>query len=269
VTEKVSYDRYPATPDGEHSSESSANEPPSREHRITFAKVAQLYVENGGDPRHLAPLIKSLGHRLVDEVDQLDIEQTAAEICGKLSPATHVRQVYTPISAILKFAAKRGWRNNIRIQRPRIPKSKAEAPTQEELDSFARAAGPGLKRVIRFKIETGATEHEMLTLEWSRISVSDRQAILRRADGTERIVALSPTLVEGLVRRSHNQIGRVFRRDNKDGDPYSTSGSYGGRLKAAFKGASKRSGITITFSMLHRIWRARHAVDGAEEWSNG
>lgn len=262
MSETVSYDRCPATC-GDDDRPALSLAASGAGERITFSKAALWYVADGGEAMYLLPLAAFFAGRFVDEITQADIDAAAAKICANLAPATRNRRVYTPASAVLKFSAERGWRTSLRIQRPRATKRVVALPSQPELDAFARAAGPGLKQVIRFKLETDATEHEILSLDWGEVNVSRKRAVLQRADGETRVVALSSALVEMFVRRSGNQIGRVFRSDNA-GKPYSTNGSYGGRLKAAFEGASNRSGTRITFSMLHLICRARQ-VDASRD----
>jgi integrase len=223
--------------------------------RLTFSEAARHYIVDGGDARYLAPLMEFLGYRYVDEIDQADIDRAATTICPNVSCDTKNRQVYTPASAVLKFSAARGCCKNFRIKRPCASKKVPNLPSQAHIDAFAHAAGPSLKQIVRFKLETDATEHEILALDWRQVSISRKQAQLTRADGSIRTVSLSPALIEMLARRSKNQVGRVFRSDN--GLPYSLRGNHGGRLKTAFNGASKRSGVKMTFLMLHRICRAR------------
>lgn len=225
---------------------------------ITFREAAAFYVAAGGDARYLTPrLLELIGHKALSQIDQSVIDEVARALFPQSTTSTPTRQVYTPVSAVLKFSARHGWCDSFRVRRPRAPKQVMRLPSQSELDAFARAAGPSLKQIMRFKLETDATEHEMLTLDWSEMNISRKQAQLRRADGRIRIIVLSRELVEMLARASKNQIGRVFRSDN--GRPYKVHGNYGGRLKTAFDGASKRSGVKITFLILHRIWCARQS----------
>ena len=237
--------------------EIEADKAPHSQGRLRFPEAARRYVAAGGDARYMVPLEEFFGDRYVDEIVQADIDHAAKAICPSVSCGTRNRQVYTPVSAVLKFSAARGWCKSFRIERPRVSKQIVELPQQCGLDAFARAAGPSLKQIIRFKLETDATEHELLTLEWSQVNVSRKQARLRRANGSTRIVSISGGLAEMLARSSKNQIGRVFRNDH--GRPYKVRGNYGGRLKASFDGASKRSGVKITFLTLHRICGARRS----------
>jgi hypothetical protein len=225
---------------------------------FTFGEAAGLYVTADGDGRYLSPhLLELIGDKRLSEIDQSLIDEVARTLLPRAAPGTRNRQVHTPISAVLKFSAAHGWCKRFRISRPRASKQAVKLPSQRDLDAFGGAAGPSLKQIIRFKLETDATEHELLTLDWSQVEASRKQARLRRADGSTRTVLLSGALVEMLARRSKNQVGRVFRTNS--GRPYKVHGNYGSRLKTAFAGASKRSGVKITFLMLHRIRCARHS----------
>ncbi|MEA2889563.1 MAG: hypothetical protein QOI05_356 [Bradyrhizobium sp.] len=229
----------------------------SAQHEVTFSEAASIYISAGGEPRYLEPLIKFFGHRPLQAINQYDIDFAALAILPNAAASTRNRQVHGPISAVLKFGAARELCKHFRISRPRVSKQVVQLPSQRDLDAFGRAAGPSLKQITRFKLETDATEHELLTLDWCQVNTSRKQALLRRADGSTRVVLLSGALVEMLARSSKNQVGRVFRTDS--GQPYKVHGNYGGRIKTAFAGASKRSGVKITFLMLHRIWCARRS----------
>lgn len=73
----------------------------------TFASAALRYINAGGDRRFLEPIVDHFGPRtLLREVTQEAIDDAAAKILPEGSPATRNRQVYTPVSAILKYAGE-------------------------------------------------------------------------------------------------------------------------------------------------------------------
>src|SRR6185369_5458125 len=87
--------------------------------RTTFLSAAVAYMEAGGDARPIGKLIEHFGEKPLSEFDQGAIDTAAAKLFPAASAATRNREVYTPISAVLKRAGierevKRpiGWRGN-------------------------------------------------------------------------------------------------------------------------------------------------------------
>src|SRR5262245_16093283 len=90
----------------------------------TFVGAAVSYLEAGGERRFLKPIIARLGSVPLAKIDQAMIEQTARTLCPNASPATHNRCVFTPISAVLNHAAKRGLCATPVLDRPPQPKGR-------------------------------------------------------------------------------------------------------------------------------------------------
>jgi integrase len=101
-----------------------ADEPVEEKRERTFADAALAYLKAGGDATFLSPIIAlkgeySLQDKLVTDIDQIAIDNAAKAIYPHASPATLNRQVYTPISAVLKRAGierkimrPKGWRGS-------------------------------------------------------------------------------------------------------------------------------------------------------------
>jgi integrase len=71
----------------------------------TFGDAMLRYVQAGGAKRFLKPIADYFGPEfLLEDVTQDAIDKAAFEIYPTASPATRNRQVYTPISAVLKRA---------------------------------------------------------------------------------------------------------------------------------------------------------------------
>src|SRR6185312_5346975 len=88
--------------------------------RTTFAEAAIAYMEAGGEKRFLAPLLKHFGNGLITELGQSEIDAAAAILYPHATSATRNRQVYSPLSAVLKHAG---------IERPlRRPKGSQGTP---------------------------------------------------------------------------------------------------------------------------------------------
>lgn len=69
----------------------------------TFLSAAVYYMHSGGERQFLQPLIEHFGERPLRSIVQADIDSAAAKIYPNASPATRNRQVYTPVSAVLKL----------------------------------------------------------------------------------------------------------------------------------------------------------------------
>lgn len=75
----------------------------------TFGDAMLRYVQAGGDTRFLKPIADHFGPDfLLREVTQEAIDKAAHELYPSASPATRNRQVYTPISAVLKRSGIKG-----------------------------------------------------------------------------------------------------------------------------------------------------------------
>jgi integrase len=85
--------------------------------RPTFLSATVAYLQSGGDGTFVAALLDRWRHRYLDTIDQVAIDTLAGEVYPDASMATRNRQVYTPVSAILKGAGierpikrPQGWR---------------------------------------------------------------------------------------------------------------------------------------------------------------
>src|SRR5579872_4612990 len=72
----------------------------------TFASAAMSYLRAGGEARFIGPLNEYFQMTPIDKIDQAAIDLAAATLYPNSDPATRNRQVYTPVSAILKHAGR-------------------------------------------------------------------------------------------------------------------------------------------------------------------
>lgn len=70
----------------------------------TFAGAAVSYMKSGGERTYLTPILKHFRDTPLKKIDQAAIDQAAEAIYPGRSPATINRQLYTPISAVLRHA---------------------------------------------------------------------------------------------------------------------------------------------------------------------
>ncbi len=216
-------------------------------HKATaiFLEAAVGYMETGGERRFISPLIRHFGDRPLASIDQSAIDRAAKALYPSAASATLNRQVYTPLSAILKFAAKRGLCDFRQIDRPRQPRGRVRWLMPAEADRLIEASSPHLKPLLIFLFYTGCRLSEGLYLDWPQVELNRAEVqFLQTKNGEARGVPLHPRLIAALQSLPHRE-GAVFRRP--DGEPYARKRDGGGQIKTAFNGACRRANI-IDFS---------------------
>ena len=132
----------------------------------TFAEAALSYVEAGGSKRFLEPVVRYFETTPLARIDQEAIERGARKAYPGTSNATMDRQFFTPASAVLKHAAKRGWCAPLILERPDVPLPAIRWLSLEEADRLIEACGDHLRPLVVFMIYTGARIGEALWLDW-------------------------------------------------------------------------------------------------------
>lgn len=101
---------------------------------VTFRRAADLYSAakhaTRREEQRLDKLSAVIGHKLVSELSQADLDGAAAELHGNDTPETRNRNVYTPAAAVLHYAARSKWCEWQRFDRPKMkdPETRAAAP---------------------------------------------------------------------------------------------------------------------------------------------
>ena len=193
-------------------------------------------------------LAAHFGVKPLAEIDQATADEAVKAIVGiDAAPATKIRGVYTPLCAILNFAAARKWCDAPKFDKPSPPKGKTRWLTPAEATALIAAASPHLKPLLLFILCTGARLAEALDLQWADVDLPAARAIFRDTkSGTDRIASLTPAALVALANietdEDGKRTGHVFRRD--DGEPYVDKGRLeGGQIKTAFRGACRRAGL--------------------------
>jgi integrase len=207
----------------------------------SFLEATVAYVDGGGERRYLPALIEYFGATPLAEIAQGAIDCAAAELYPNAGPATRNRQVYTPISAVLKHAAKRGLCEFRPIQRPKQPRGRIRWVTPGDAEVLITECAPHLRPLIIFLLYTGARTSEALYLDWSNVDIKRAHVtFVDTKNGESRGVPLHSRVLAELAAMPHRR-GPVFLRpDNK---PYARKMEGGGQFKTAFKGACRRAGI--------------------------
>ena len=179
-----------------------------------FAAAAAAYMKAGGDNRFLHPLILHFGSTALDRIDQVAIDNAAAEIYPDASAATRNRQVYTPIVAVLNRAGIER-----RIKRPlgwKSPKGVSWLQPAQAFAVFAAAdaidAEFGL--FLRVLCYTGMRLSEALSVTLAQVDLEGETIYRPKTKNDDpRNVYLPPELVVALANHpcGLNRQGRLFR----------------------------------------------------------
>jgi integrase len=207
----------------------------------TYLEAVYDYLQAGGEKRYQRPLVDHFGNMPLGKIDQSAIDRAARIICPDAAPSTVNRQVYTPVSAVLKHAAQRDmceWRP---IQRPKQPAVRVRYLTPDEADRLIVACGEHIRPLVIFLIYTGCRIGEALHLDWREVDLARRHVqFLKTKNGEARGAPLHARIEEALKKLPHRE-GRVFRRP--DGHAYQEKLDGGGSIKTAFRGACRRAGL--------------------------
>lgn len=150
----------------------------------TFGEACASYIDAGGDGQHLGPILRHFGAKQrVSSVGQAEIEACARKLHPHGSPATQNRKVYTPVSAVLHHAARKGWCSKPVIARPKgHDTERVRWITYDEAELLIEAAAPHLRPLVIFLLSTGARLSEALYLEWADVDLSRAHVTFRPTD---------------------------------------------------------------------------------------
>lgn len=181
----------------------------------TFGEAALRYLrENEMKAGYLDVLVARLHDTPLDQFNQAFIDDVAFELYPIKSNATRNRQVYTPVSAILRHAGV-----ELRMRRPKGANGKRRdfVFQQEQVDRLigaAMAQEPEFGIYLTFLLYTGCRMSEGLSLLIDDMDLSNANCIVRDTkNGTDRRVHLPPVLVAALTGhpRGLQREGRLFR----------------------------------------------------------
>ena len=169
----------------------------------------------GGERRFLVLLLKHFGNTPLREIGQAEIDAAAETLYPSATPATRNRQVYSPISAVLKHA---GLEHKLR--RPKG--SRGRVVTQwlwpEQAFAIFDAASrldPEFEILLRFLCYSGCRLGEALQMTCNELRLSESFAYVRTSkNGEPRPVFLPAHLVAALAnhpRGLDRADSRVFR----------------------------------------------------------
>lgn len=182
----------------------------------TFISAAVAYLKAGGDKRPIAKLIAHFGEKPLVDIDQGTIDATAIELFPDHTNATRNREVYSPISAILKYAGI-----DFKLRRPKGSRGRELTgwlwpEDAERLVSEAIKIDAEFGLLCVFLLYTGLRLSEgTLRLTCDRLRLAEGYAFIPQTkNGEPRPVFLPPHLVAALAnhpRGLERGSERVFR----------------------------------------------------------
>lgn len=143
----------------------------------TFDEAVTLYLDADGSPDHLEPIMDRIGHRLLSDVNQALVDNLARELKPKASASTRVRQIYTPILAVMNQAAVAGICDPIKLRKPKVAGGRTAYLTPQEVEDWLDALPDHLKRIVTFYVGTGCRATEGLSLVWRDVTLGERRAV--------------------------------------------------------------------------------------------
>lgn len=183
----------------------------------TFAEAAEAYLLAGNAPDHLTPLLGRIGFTPLKDIDQAFVDKLADEMKPNAKPSTRVRQIYTPISAVMNHVAPKLC-DPVRFRKPSQGAGRIEYLTPAEVDALLDILPPYLQRLVTFYVATGCRATEALNLEWRDVSpAAERIIFWETKAGYSRGVDLQHRARKALPQRPEEP-GFVFL--NSRGEPW-------------------------------------------------
>ncbi|MEO7158675.1 MAG: site-specific integrase [Vicinamibacterales bacterium] len=190
---------------------------------LTFARAALSYVRAGGEAKFLWPLNDYFGDTPVPDLTQAGIDEAAHLLYPDASPATRNRQVYTPISAVLKHAGV-----DFKLKRPKGAQGEVRVDWlwPEQASKLFDAAGAIDREFRAFLIlltYCGPRLSEALDLTTDDVRLTEAFAFIGKTkNGDPRPVHLPPVVVAELANhpRGLDRPGERLFRFRKNGALY-------------------------------------------------
>lgn len=219
---------------------------------VSFASAAVGYMKAGGERRPLVKLLKHFGTKPLNQIDQAAIDNAAAILFPTGTAATRNREVYTPVSAVLKHVGA-----EFRIKRPKGARGLQINAWlwPEEAERLFKAAD-GIDKefgiLIALLCYTGLRLSEALRIHCDHLRLAESYVqVGQTKTGDPRGVYLPPYIVARLANhpRGLDRPGQRLFRFAKSGHLY--------ELLAK---AAKAAGITMPTRAAFHLFRHTYAT---------
>jgi integrase len=224
-----------------------------------FAAAVTSYIK--AQPRSqrtlalLERILLAVGNVSLAAIDQEAIDRARDRLFkAQVTPATVLRDLITPVRAIMAHAARRRWCDVPEFEIPRQSAGRTRFLLPAEAERLLAAAAPHLRPLLLFLLGTGARMSEAIELEWRDVDLEGKRAILwRTKGGIRRDVQLPPRVAGELSERRRE--GAVFLTQR--GRPYADKAREGGgHIKTAWRATLRRAGLdpALTPHDLRHTW---------------
>jgi integrase len=201
-----------------------------------------------------------------DKVNQVLLD----EACERMlrdgsSPSTRLREVFTPVKAVLRHGAIRSWCALPVFESIPQGRCRKEWLTVAEAQAILAASPEHLRPMFELGFCCGARRGELLSVDWRFVQLQYARATLRdvKSKGEvvkDRIVDLNPRAVACLAGLPGDKVnGRIFMR--ADGTDWHPNPAIAGRqVNDAFKDIAKSAGIGrhVTLHVVRHSWASWH-----------
>lgn len=217
-----------------------------------FTTAANAYMKAGGDERPIAKLIAHFGETDLSAIGQGEVDAAAIELFPAHSAATRNREVYTPVSAVLKQAGI-----EYKLKRPKGSRGREltgwlQPDEAERMFAEGRKLDAEFGALLVFLCYTGCRLNEALKLKCDDLRITTSEALIRQTkNGDPRNVFLPEVVVAALAnhpRGLEREGQRVFR--------YAKSG----RLYELLAKAATAAKITMPDREAFHIFRHTYAT---------
>jgi integrase len=204
----------------------------------TFLSAAVAYMQAGGERQYVQPILAKSGETALVDIDQITIDTLATELYPDATAATRNRQVYTPISAILKRAGI-----DRKVKRPLGWRGRKATKWLEPVQAFAAFAAAdrldaefGL--FLRVLCYTGMRLSEAINIRLGELNLERQTVYLPETKNDDpRPVYIPNSIVVALANHprglDRNPAERLFRFH------------VGGRLRDMLKATWQAAGIAL------------------------
>jgi integrase len=258
---------------------------------VTFIEAARSYLgagKGGKNPRFLQRLLykdkaktilTNLATTPLRDIDQRRLDDLRDELCEPdAKNSTIVRNIYMPITAVMRHAAKRKLCAVPLFDVPKQPKGRTRWLKLEEAERLIAECSPHFAPYVIFLLGTGCRLSEALYINWSEIDLEGGHATIigptdddddeiRTKNGNARVIPLVRPVIAAL-RALPDREGPVFRRP--DGKPYARldeAGKGGRHVHTALAGAAERAGLKHVHPHLMRhTFATWHVMMGTHQF---
>jgi len=205
----------------------------------TFLNAAKSYLaagKGGKDPRFLNRLLykdraltelTALAQTVLRDINQGFLDKLV-EQCPGAESATILRNIYSPIRAVLTHASKRDLCAPPKFDCPAPGGGRTRWIKPEEAERALAVCAEHERALVTFMIGTGCRASEALFIDWREVDLDGGYAVImgpteeddrdyQTKNGKVRTIALSLRVLAELRKLPHRQ-GPVFRKAN--GEPY-------------------------------------------------